>query len=105
MAEQQEATPPIMASKDSVRLSRISKFTEEDLDLLTPFVPPQLESLLQLKIQTTDTPKPKPKPKKWKAAKSKLKTITLSCWTFLAVSLFFFGMAFCGVVVFAASLF
>jgi hypothetical protein len=101
MAEQQEIISPITEPKDFVRLSRISRFTEEDLDLLTNLVPPQIEQ----QIQTKAAPKPKPKPKKWKAAKSKLKTIALSCWSFLGVSLFFFVMVLFGVIVYAASLF
>jgi hypothetical protein len=92
MAEQQEVISPITEPKDLVRLSRISRFTEEDLDLLTDFVPPQLESQLQIQAKAA------PKPKKWKAAKSKLKTIALCCWHFLGVLLFYAG-AFLTVVV------
>jgi len=90
MAELQEVTSPITELKDSVRLSRISRFTEEDLDLLTDIVPPEIEPQIQAKAA--------PKPKKWKAAKLKLKTIALSCWSFLGVSLFYVG-AFLTVVV------
>lgn len=90
MAEQQEVISPATEPKDAVRLSRISRFTEEDLDLLTDFVPPQIERQTQAKAA--------PKPKKWKAAKSKIKTIALSCWSFLGVSLFYVG-AFLKVIV------
>jgi hypothetical protein len=90
MAEQQEVISPITEPTDSVRLSRISRFTEEDLDLLTDIVPPEIEP----QIQATASPKPK----KWKAAKSKFKTIALSCWSFLGASLFYAG-AFLTVVV------
>jgi hypothetical protein len=76
MAEQQEVISPITEPKDLVRLSRISRFTEEDPDLPTGFTPPQIEPQPQIQAKAA------PKLKKWKAAKSKLKTIALSCWSF-----------------------